>query len=98
MAAPVYHIVFHQGCWRIEYQGLYWGEFATAAEASETALKIAKCRLVPHGRSFHLVLMFCGQEPIAEQRESARATKRQVKQSYVADRVRYAADEPRAVP
>jgi hypothetical protein len=47
MAAPVYHIVFHQGCWRIEYQGLYLGEFATAAEASETALKIAKCRLVP---------------------------------------------------
>jgi hypothetical protein len=47
MATPVYHIVFDQGCWRIEYQGLHWGEFATAVEASETALRIANSRLTP---------------------------------------------------
>jgi hypothetical protein len=47
MAGPVYHIVFHEGHWRIEFEGLYLGEFATAAEAGETALRIARCRLVP---------------------------------------------------
>ena len=47
MATAVYHIVFHEGHWRIEYLGLYLGEFATAAAASETALRIANSRLTP---------------------------------------------------
>ena len=47
MAAPVYHIVFYQGHSRIEFEGLYLGEFATAAAAGETALRIARSRLAP---------------------------------------------------
>jgi hypothetical protein len=45
MTAPVYHIVFNDGFWRIEFDGLYLGEFVTAREAGEIALRIANSRL-----------------------------------------------------
>jgi hypothetical protein len=45
MSAPVYYIVFHEGHWRIKYEGLYLGEFPTAAAAAESATEVARSRL-----------------------------------------------------
>jgi len=45
----VYHIVFHQEYWRIEFAGLYLGEFATAEAAAEAALQVARSRIDANG-------------------------------------------------
>jgi hypothetical protein len=47
MSSPVYIIVFHDGHWRIGYDGLHIGEYATADLAAEAALKVARSRLAP---------------------------------------------------
>jgi hypothetical protein len=49
MAAPVYHIVFHQEYWRIEYAGLHLGEFGTAEAAADAALQVARSRIDANG-------------------------------------------------
>ena len=49
MAAPVYHIVFHQEYWRIEYAGLHLGEFGTAEAAANAALQVARSRIGANG-------------------------------------------------
>jgi hypothetical protein len=49
VTAPVYHIVFHQGSWRIEYAGLHLGEFGTAEAAADAALKVARSRIDANG-------------------------------------------------
>jgi hypothetical protein len=45
VTAPVYYIVFHQERWRIEYAGLYLGEFGTAEAAADAALQVARSRI-----------------------------------------------------
>jgi hypothetical protein len=48
MSVPVYHVVFHQGHWRIKYEDLYLGEYATAEAAAGAALEVARSRLTPN--------------------------------------------------
>jgi hypothetical protein len=43
----VYNIVLHEGHWRIEFDGLFIGQFPTAEAAAEAALKIAQSRVAP---------------------------------------------------
>jgi len=47
MPGPVYHVVFHQGHWRIKYEDLYVGEYATAEAAAAAALEVARSRVIP---------------------------------------------------
>jgi hypothetical protein len=49
VTAPVYHIVFHQEYWRIEFAGLYLGEFETAEAAADAALQVARSRIGANG-------------------------------------------------
>jgi hypothetical protein len=47
MSKPVYHVVFHDGWWRIKFEGLHIGEFDSAETATDAALKVARSRLGP---------------------------------------------------
>jgi hypothetical protein len=51
MAAPVYRIVFHEGHWRIKYEGMHLGVYQSAEKAAEAALRIAQSRLTPSART-----------------------------------------------
>jgi hypothetical protein len=46
-----YDVVFHEGHWRIGYDGLHIGEYATADLAAEAALRIARSRFAPSPRT-----------------------------------------------
>jgi hypothetical protein len=49
VTTAVYHIVFHEGCWRIEYAGLHFGEYETAERAADAALHVAQSRICANG-------------------------------------------------
>jgi hypothetical protein len=49
VATAVYNIVYHEGCWRIEYAGLRLGEYETAERAAAAALHVARSRICANG-------------------------------------------------
>jgi hypothetical protein len=48
MASPVYRVVQQDRHWCINFDGLLIGEYATAEEAAEAALTVARSRLAPN--------------------------------------------------
>jgi hypothetical protein len=47
MSKPVYSVVLREGCWQIKFEDVYLGEYATAEEAAQAALQIARSRFDP---------------------------------------------------
>jgi hypothetical protein len=46
----MYYVVYYDGAWRIRFENLHLGHFATAETASEAALKVAQSRFEPNPR------------------------------------------------
>jgi hypothetical protein len=51
MSKPVYHIVFHDGHWRIRFENLHIGEFRSADMAVGAALQVVNSSLDPSPRA-----------------------------------------------
>lgn len=70
MTAPVYRMVFHEGHWRISFEGLLIGAYETAQAAAEAALDIAKSRITPSD-STHIATAPNGEITVGDPEDSA---------------------------